>query len=437
MIVTLRTLRSIAFLLPLAVSYCYGASKVVAVSISGVIQPVTVEIVSSAIRQAETEHADLILLRLNTPGGVLESTREIIQKLDASPVPVASYVTPSGGRAASAGFFLLEAADVSAMAPGTNTGASSPVLLGQRMDPVLRGKIENDAAALLRTLTTRRKRNSDLAEKTIREARAFTDQEALDNRLIEYIAPNESDFLQWVGGRDVIRVDGRVQKIQLDRPQVIEARETTRQRFISVIADPNIGFILLVLGALGIYVEFSHPGLILPGVAGAVLLLLGFSSLSVLPISWIGVALLILALVLFALEAKFASHGILGAGGALSMVLGALLLVNGPPEMRIHLSTALAVTIPFALITIFLVSLAMRARAAKVITGVEGMIDQTGIARTPLSPSGTVFVRGELWAAVSSSPVPLDAGVRVVSVDGLTLHVEPVNSNEPTAPIQQ
>lgn len=431
LILRLRTSRNFVLLALLAACCCHAASRVVAVTISGIIQPVTVEIVSNAIEQAQSGHAELLLLRLNTPGGLLESTRQIIQKLDSSPIPVVAYVTPSGGRAASAGFFLLEAADIAAMAPGTNTGASSPVVLGERMDPVMRAKIENDSAALLRTLTSRRKRNSELAEKTIREARAFTDQEALENHLIEQISPNEGALLEWIGTREVVRVDGRVQQIHLDHPQIVEARETNRQRFISVIADPNIGFILLVIGALGIYVEFSHPGFILPGVAGAVLVLLGLSSLAVLPISWIGVALLILALVLFALEAKFASHGILGAGGAISMMLGALLLVNGPPELRIHLSTALAVTIPFALITVFLVSLAIRARAAKVITGVEGMLDQTGVARTPLEPSGMVFVRGELWNAISTPAAPEGSSVRVIAVDGLTLRVEPVQPPQP------
>lgn len=427
MIVRLRTLRNLVALALLVASFCHAASRVVAVSITGIIQPITIEIISDAIDQARSEHADALLIRLNTPGGLLESTRQVIQKLDICPVPVIAYVTPSGGRAASAGFFLLEAADIAAMAPGTNTGAASPVLLGSRMDPVMRSKIENDTAALLRTLTSRRQRNSELAEKTIREARAFTDQEALDNHLIEQVSPNETALLNWIGTRDVVRVDGRVQRLQLDQPQIVEARETTRQRFIAVIADPNIGFILLILGALGIYVEFSHPGLILPGVAGAVLVLLGFSSLAVLPISWIGVALLLLALVLFALEAKFTSHGILGAGGALSMVLGALLLVNGPPELRIHLSTALAVTIPFALITVFLVSLAVRAREAKVITGVEGMLGETGIVRTPLEPTGMVLVHGELWKAASAAPAPEGALVRVVAVDGLLLRVEPLD----------
>ncbi|HWB99333.1 MAG TPA: NfeD family protein [Bryobacteraceae bacterium] len=422
-------LRNFAWLALLAPSLSLAASRVVAVSISGVIQPITVEVVSNAIAQAEAEHASLLLLRLNTPGGLLDSTRLIIQKLDSSPIPVAAYVTPSGGRAASAGFFLLEAADIAALAPGTNTGASSPVLLTGRMDPILRSKIENDSAALLRTLTSSRHRNMELAEKTIREARAFTDQEALDNHLIEKIAPNETALLDWIGTRDVIRCDGRVQHVALDHPQIIESIETTRERFISVIGDPNIGFLLLVLGALGIYLEFSHPGLIFPGVAGAVLLLLGLSSLSVFPINWIGIALLILALVLFALEAKFTSHGVLGAGGVASMIFGALLLINGPPELRIHLFTAVAVTLPFALITVLLVSLVVRARAAKVITGPEGMLNQTGVAQTSLEPSGTVLVHGELWNAVSSPAAPAGASVRVVAVDGLTLRVEPVSSS--------
>jgi membrane-bound serine protease (ClpP class) len=407
--------------LPLA-----AASRVVVADVDGVVHPVTVEIIERAIEQARHENASCILIRLNTPGGMLDATREAIEKMIASPVPVVTYVTPSGGRAASAGFFLLEAGDIAAMAPGTNTGAASPVILGQQMDPVMRAKIENDSAALLRNLTSSRSRNSDLAEKTIREAKAFTAKEALDNHLIEMIAANEHDLLDQLNGREVVRPNGTHQKFNTAGAEVVETSLTWRERLISAIADPNIGFILLVLGALGLYVEFTSPGLIFAGVAGAVLVLLGLSSLAVLPINWIGVVLLILAAALFVLEAKITSHGVLGIGATVSMVLGAMLLVDGPPEVRIHLSTALAVSLPFALITMFLVSIVVRARRGKVLTGISGMLDEIGIARTDLSPAGKVFVHGEYWNAVSSAPVPEGSRVRVTAVDGMTVHVEPV-----------
>ncbi len=297
--------------------------RVVAMNMDGVIHPITVEIVQHAIEQAKTEHAELLLIRLNTPGGLLDATREIIQELSASPVPVVTYVTPSGARAASAGFFILEAGDVAAMAPGTNTGASSPVSMTGEMDAVMRKKVENDAEALLRSMTTRRGRNSALAEQTVSDAKAFTEKEALDGKLIDLIASSEQQLFEQLNGREITRWDGAKQTLHTSGAVVEDVTLNLRERLMARIADPNIGFILMILGALGIYVEFHSPGLILPGVLGAILALLGLSSLSILPINWVGVALLVLSLTLFVLEAKFASHGILGIGGTICMVFGA------------------------------------------------------------------------------------------------------------------
>jgi membrane-bound serine protease (ClpP class) len=401
-----------------------AAPKVIAVNVGGVVHPVTVEIIGHAIEQAERENAAAVLLRLNTPGGLLDATREITSKIVASRVPVIAYVTPSGGRAASAGFFLLESADIAAMAPGTNTGASSPVLEGQQMDPVLRTKIENDASAWLRSFVTKRGRNAELAETTIRQAKAFTEKEALDNHLLDLIVPDERRLFDELDGREIKRFDGRTEVLHTRGAEVVDYRPSMRERIVQSIADPNIGFILMVIGALGIYAEFQAPGLIFPGVAGGISLLLGLSSLAVMPINWVGVALLILAVSLFVLEAKFASHGVLGTGGTVAMVLGSLLLISGPPELRIRLSTALAVSIPFALITMFLVSLAIKARRQKVVTG-GALAGEIGQARTALAPAGKVFLRGEYWDAVSSAPVEEGGEVRVVSIDGMKLRVEP------------
>jgi membrane-bound serine protease (ClpP class) len=402
-----------------------AAAKVIAIDVDGIIHPVTVEIISHAIDEAAKEDAAAILLRLNTPGGLLDSSREITSKMIASRVPIIAFVTPSGGRAASAGFFLLEAADIAAMAPGTNTGAASPVLMGEQMDPVMRNKVENDASAWLRSIVTKRAHNAELAEKTIREAKAFSEKEALDNHLVDLIAPDEAHLLTALDGREITRFDGRKEILHTAGAEIVDYKPTARERIIRSVADPNIAFILLVLGALGVYVEFSSPGLILPGVAGGILALLGLSGLAVLPINWIGAALLMLGAAMFVLEAKFASHGVLGSGGTVAMILGALLLINGPPELRIHLSTALSVTIPFALITMFLVSLVVRARANKALMSNGGLLNEVGLARTPLTPGGKVFVHGEYWDAVSSTPVDTGAEVRVVSVDGMKLGVEP------------
>jgi membrane-bound serine protease (ClpP class) len=414
----------IALLLLSAV--CAQAQRVIAVNVDGIIHPVTVEIISHAIDQASRENAAAILLRLNTPGGMVDASREIASKIEASRVPVISYVTPSGGRAASAGFFLLEASDVAAMAPGTNTGASSPVLLNEQMDPVMRHKIENDMSAWLRSTVLKRGRNVELAETTIREAKAFTEKEALDDHLIDRVAPDEHALLAELNGVAIKRFNGTEEILHTGGAEIVDYQPAWRERIIAAIADPNIGFVLLVLGALGIYVEFSAPGLIFPGVAGGILALLGLSSLTVLPINWAGAALLILGVSLFVLEAKFASHGILGIGGTVAMVLGATLLIDGPPEMRIHLVTALAVTIPFALITMFLVTLVIRARRNKAVMGSDTLVNQIAEARTPLTPSGTVFLQGEYWNAESEVPVEKGVQVRVVSVDGLKLHVSPV-----------
>ncbi len=404
-----------------------AAPKVVAVTVDRIIHPITTEIITHAIDQARTQNADLILLRLNTPGGLLDATRKIAEQIVASPVPVAAFVTPSGARAASAGFFLLEACDVAAMAQGTNTGAASPVLLGQEMDPVMRKKVENDTSAFLRSLVARRGRNAEMAEKTISEAKSFTDTEALSQKLIDLVVRNEADLLSQLDGREITRFDGRKQRLQLAGAAVVEYQLSIRERIISAIADPNLAVILLMLGILGIYLEFNTPGLVFPGVAGGICAILAFSALSVLPLNWTGIALLVLALTCFILEAKYSSHGVLGIGGAVSMVLGLLLLVNGPKELQIHASTAIGVTLPFAAITIFLATIAVRARRNKVLTGVGTLINEVGVARTPLSPSGQVFVHGEYWEAVSSRPVEVGAAVRVVAVQGLKLAVEPVS----------
>ena len=413
----------------LAAGAAARAEKVVAVDVDGMVHPITVEVIGRAIEEAKLQHASILLVRLNTPGGLADAMREIVEKIVASPVPVVTYVGPSGGRAASAGFFILEAGDVAAMAPGTNTGAATPVaLFGGPMDQVMQRKVQNDAAASIRSVASKRGSNAELAEKTVLEARSFTDKEALDSHLVEIIANNEGDLFRQLNGREVTRFDGQKQTLRLAAPQIVEYRKTLRERIVTAIADPNLAFIMLILGALGIYVEFHSPGLIVPGVLGAILLLLGLSALSVLPLNWGAAALVVLALALFVLEAKFATHGVLTAGGTAAMVLGAVLLVQSPvPELRIHLSTALAVALPFALVTSFLVTLAVRARMSKVRTGEAGMIGEIGVAHTALAPRGKIFIHGEFWAAVSTAPVDAGARVRVTNVEGLTLAVEPAS----------
>jgi membrane-bound serine protease (ClpP class) len=421
-----RVRAGLTLALALAAQAICAVPKIIAVDVDGMVHPITAEIVDGALAQARNEHASLVLVRLNTPGGLMDAMRATIEKIVASPVPVVTYVTPSGGRAASAGFFLLEAGDVAAMAPGTATGAAHPVLMGAEMDAVMKQKVENDAAAYLRSICGKRGRNSALAETAVRESKSFTEREALDQKLVELIAPGERQLLAELDGRTVTRFDGTVTTLHTAGGEIVEYRLTLRQKIVSAIADPNIALVLLIIGALGIYVEFSSPGLIAPGVFGGILVLLGLSAISVLPINWLGAALLLLACTLFVLEVKFTSHGVLGVGGAVAMVLGAVMLIDSPaPELRIHWSTALAVTLPFSAITVFLLTIAARARRNKVETGSEGMIRQIGEALTDLGPEGKVFVHGEYWDAVAVRPVAAGARVKVTAIDRLKLTVEP------------
>jgi len=424
--VRLRGLAIFALALAVWAQPVPAAPKVIAVDIDGVVHPITVEIVNGALAQAKKEGASILLVRLNTPGGLMDAMRSIIQAFDSSPIPVITYVTPSGGRAASAGFFLLEAGDVAAMAPGTNTGAAHPVAMGVEMDAVMNQKVENDAAAYLRSICAKRGRNSEVAETAVRQSKSFTEREALDQHLIDLVA-GEKDLLATLNGRVVTRFDGSQATLRTAGAQVETYERSLREKIVSAVADPNIALLLLVIGGLAIYLEFSSPGMIAPGVIGAILVLVGLTALSVLPISWLGATLLVLAFTLFALEAKFAAHGVLAVGGTVSMVLGAVMLIDTPwPAMRIHWTTAIGLALPFSAITMLLLTLAVRARRNKVGTGREGMVGETGTAVTEIAPRGKVFVHGEYWDAVASQPVATGARVRVTAIEGLKLTVEPV-----------
>jgi len=403
------------------------SARVLRVTIDGIIEPITTEILASAIQQASREHDAAVLLSLNTPGGLSNAMRDCVHEIVSSPVPVIAFVTPPGGRAASAGFFLLEAGDIAAMASGTNTGAAHPVILGSQMDPVMKEKLENDAAALLRSVTSVRGRNVELAESAVRQSKSFAAKEALDNHLIDLIARDENDLLQKLNGRTITRFDGSQTVLRLSPVTVSGYELTLRQKILSAISDPNIALALIALGMLGIYVEFTSPGLVLPGVVGAICALLGLAALSVMPLNWLGVALIVLGVALFALEMKFASHGVLALGGAVSLLLGSMLLIESPiPEMRIRLSTAVGVALPLALISFLLITLVVRARRSKVVTGSEAMVGQLGVALEDLRPQGKILVRGEYWEARSSRQVGRGARVRVDGISSLTLQVSPV-----------
>ncbi len=410
-----------------------SSAEVLKIVVDDAIQPVTAEYIARGLAAAAANHDEAVLIELNTPGGLVDSTREIIEKIIASPVPVIIYVTPSGSRAASAGFFILESADVAAMAPGTNTGAAHPVIMGgEKMDDVMKMKMENDAAALMRSVVAKRGRNVELAESAVRESKSFTEQEALDKELIEYVAPNEQDLLRQISGKSFKRFNGTTVTLDLASQPIVDYHMTLKQRILNYIMDPNVAFILLAIGALALYAEFNHPGAVIPGTVGVVFILLAAFALNLLPVRFAALGLIVGSFLLFALEAKFATHGVLTIGGISLLVIGGLLLVDGPiPEMRVRLVTALAVAIPLGIITAFLMRIAVRARRNKVVTGQQGLVGEIGIAETALSPNGKVFVHGELWDAVSTLNIPAGERVIVRQVDGLTLRVDPVAAARP------
>ena len=411
----------------------FCSADVLKIVVNDTIHPITAEYIGRALEAAAANHDQALLIEINTPGGLVDSTRDIIEKIVASPVPVIIYVTPSGSRAGSAGFFILESADVAAMAPGTNAGAAHPVTIGTgKIDDVMKQKMENDAAALMRSVVAKRGRNVELAESAVRESKSFTEQEALDKKLIEYIAPSEQDLFRQMGGKSLKRFNGTTVTLNLAGQPVRNYPMTLKQRILSYIMDPNIAFILLAIGALALYAEFNHPGAVIPGTVGVVFILLAAFALNLLPVRFAALVLIVGAFVLFALEAKFVSHGVLTIGGIALLVIGGLLLVDAPiPEMRVHWLTALSVSIPLGLITAFLMSIALRARRNKIVTGQQGLVGEIGITQTALAPSGKIFVHGELWDAVSPVNIPAGERVLVRRVDGLVLQVEPVAVSHP------
>ncbi|MBZ5524750.1 MAG: nodulation protein NfeD [Acidobacteriia bacterium] len=414
----------------IAVALCLASlaarADVLKIVIDDTIHPLVSEHIQRAIHEADQTHAEALLIELRTPGGLMDSMRDIVHDILKSPVPVIVYVTPTGSHAASAGFYILESADIAAMAPGTNTGSAHPVLGGFIMDPVMRDKLENDAVALLHSYVTKRGHNQDVADTAVRQSKAFSADEALAQHLINYIATDENDLLRQADGKAVTRFDGTKTILHLAGKPVREFQLTLRDRTMAHLMDPNLVVFLLVMGVVAIFLEFNHPGAVVPGVVGFISLLLVAFALQLLPVRFGALVMILSAFVLFILEAKFQSHGAFGLGGIVMLVIGTMLLVDGPiPEMRVRWQTAAAVSIPLGLITIFLMTIAIRARRNKVVTGEQGMIGKTGVVQSPLTPSGKVYVNGEIWDAVAASG--LNAGERVVvrRIENMVLHVEP------------
>jgi membrane-bound serine protease (ClpP class) len=412
-------------------------AQVIELRIGDEIEPVMAEYVDSGIEEAARRHASLVLITMDTPGGLSTSMEDIIQHILDSRVPVVIYISPAGSRGASAGFFILLSADVAAMAPGTHTGAASPLLaiggVPLQVDDTLKKKILNDATAFLRSYSAKRGRNVELAESAVTEGKAWTETEALDGKLVDLLANSPDDLLSHLDGRTVKRFGGSTVQLALHNPERVPLPMSLRQQFLSRIVQPDAFFILLIVGVLGLYTEFTHPGMVAPGVIGGISLVLALYAMHILPVAPAGVVLIVLALGLFILEAKYTSHGVLAIGGIVAMLLGALMLVRSPlTHAGVSLGVAAGTTLPFAVITILLMRLVLKSRSWKPSMGREQFVGATAEVTDPLVKSadgeifqGMVRLSGAYWRAVAREAIPKGAHVRVTGFEGLTLHVVP------------
>jgi membrane-bound serine protease (ClpP class) len=402
-----------------------AGGAVALVTVDGVISPVTVRIVTTALERARSEHAVALVIQLDTPGGLERSMRSIVQEILSSDVPVVVYVAPTGARAASAGVFITMAASIAAMAPATNIGAAHPVAaLGGSFDKEMKTKVENDAAAFARTIAATRGRNVEWAEKAVRQSVSATEREAVRLHIVDLIADSTTDLLD--------KIDGRVVKTPT-RQVVLHTRGAAiqpigigfRDRVLNIITDPNVAYVLMMLGMLGLFFELSNPGVILPGVIGGISLILAFFAFQSLPISYAGLLLILFGVVLLIAEVKVTSHGVLAVGGVVAMLLGSLMLFDTPTaELRVSWWVILPTVGVTAAVFVVALAAGLRALARRPMTGAAGMVGGTGVARSALDPVGDVLVQGELWRAVAEDgPIAIGETVRVTAVNGLTLKV--------------
>jgi len=397
--------------------------------VDSIIHPASARYMIDTIDRADEANAALVVFTLRTPGGLVDSTRDIVTKMLAAKTPIAVFVAPSGARAASAGFIITIAADIAAMAPGTHIGAAHPVSgSGATMDETTSKKAAEDVAAYVRTIAGPRGRNVQLAERAVLESKAFTDDEAMKATppLIDVVATNLDDLLKKLDGRTVTRFDGRVATLRTAAATLVPIQMTLRQRILSAIAHPNVAYILLSLGTLGLTIELWSPGAVLPGVVGGLSLLLAFFALQVLPINFAGLLLMLFGLMLFALEIKVTSYGLLTVGGIISLIFGSLMLIDSPaPELQLSLALVVSVVLGFTAVAAFLVRLALHSHRIAPVTGVDGLIGEGGIALEPIVPGvpGRVRVHGEIWTALAHEPIASGEPTTVTKIDGLTLTV--------------
>jgi membrane-bound serine protease (ClpP class) len=402
-----------------------AATPVSLIELDSAITPVTVRLLAGAIERAQAEGAQALVVQLNTPGGLERSMRSMVQSILGSPIPVIVYVAPTGARAASAGVFVTMAAHVAAMAPATNIGAAHPVAVGGGGDKEMLKKVANDAAAFVRSIATERGRNAEWAEKAVRSSVSATEREAVKLKVVDLVAESVPDLLARIDGRVVKTTKGRVTLATRDAPvTVIEVR--FRDRFLALISDPNVAYLLMMAGMLGIFFELSNPGAILPGVVGGICLILAFYAFQSLPVNWAGLLLILFGVVLLIAEIKVVSHGVLAIGGVIAMLLGSLMLYDAPETtgVRLSWSVVLPTVGTTAALVFFAVSMGIRALYRPSVTGESAMVGRLGVARSALAPEGQVMIDGELWRAVSQDgTVAAGEPVQVAAIDGLTLRV--------------
>jgi membrane-bound serine protease (ClpP class) len=428
-----RRVRGIVLFLAIALGSAPAASfaappgPVMVAAIASSINPVTADFLSSAIERAQEENAGLLVVELDTPGGLDSAMRQMVQEIIRTPVPVAVYVFPPGARAASAGVLITLAADIAAMAPGTNIGAAHPVGIGGGgMDNTMAKKVENDAAAYARSLAEKKGRNGDWAEMAVRESASLTETDALKKNVIDLVAPSLAGLLSAVDGRGIEK-DGKKITLRTKGAEVTRIPMGLRHRVLSALADPNIAYILMMVGIYGIFFELSNPGAVFPGIVGGIALILGFYSLQTLSANYAGFLLIALALILFILEIKIASHGALTIGGIISLVLGSLMLFRSSADPYLRISWTVILTMVAASAAFFgtVVTLAVRSQFRRPATGSEGMIGATGVAMADFTGKGKVFVVGELWDARCDTPLRKGQEVIVEGREGMTLVVKP------------
>jgi len=416
------------FIVLLLMSASAAAQSVVSIHINGTINPASADFIHTSIEEAQNEKAECLIIHLNTPGGLLKSTRVIVGDMLASTVPVIVYVSPAGAQAGSAGVFITLAAHLAVMAPQTNIGAAHPVgLQGGSDDTIMSQKATNDAAAFIRTIAEKRKRNLQWAEEAVRKSVSITEKEALDKKVIDLIANNDAELLNVIDGKQ-IEVASGTKTLHTRNARIVQVEMGTVEKILNIVSDPNIAYLLMMLGFFGILFELFNPGAILPGIIGVISLVLAFYSMHTLPVNYAGLALIIFAIILFLLEIKVMSHGMLAIGGALSLLIGSMMLIRTNSTLesaRISHSVIIASTVVTVLFFLFVIGIGLKAQRAKPVTGMEGLIGEAGETLSILNLTGTVHVHGEVWNAESvSGMISKGEKVRVTGIKDLKLYVE-------------